>query len=504
MRKSLVITAIVFLFSIKLISQTFNDSNGYNVSDKAFSEKVSTDYNFLILGENSPQQGISATLNDDQTNIKISGNILLKGKHIISIEADLSASNGLFFFDEKNGSDKGRITGNYFLRIGESAEFYRLPPLTKTKIKLEVLELITQAKSDYGHLKNLIRKVVTERTFKDTDKLIKEDNKDSVYIKLNELISNYLKGSKITIESLGERNFKETDYYFKNDDKEKSKRVIYNDLKKGNVTIVNAETMKLSKLLNDFFTKREFILKKLEDSIQNIELKNAEKKWASTRFWFLGISPFFERQGLKRFSFDETLSFDDMFVDERGSSYGFTATINFSQNKEIGSLNEWKPQSIFARAGISFSRSSNFSSFKNSSLGGTELIGTDVNGNPVQLSKSNEAFVEDTPLEFGFRFGAFAELYIYPFKSIGVFGRFGYDNINFDSDSGVNDIKRMPLRTGLLFNLNNKEKDKPIVTIQAFLDRTDLRLDPSEPNNDLRFGIGVGLPINLRSNKKSG
>lgn len=76
MKKSLVITAIVCLFSIKLISQTFNDSNGYNVSDKAFSEKVSTDYNFLILGENSPQQGISATLNDDQTNIKISGNIL--------------------------------------------------------------------------------------------------------------------------------------------------------------------------------------------------------------------------------------------------------------------------------------------------------------------------------------------------------------------------------------------------------------------------------------------
>ncbi|PZW39033.1 hypothetical protein LX95_02173 [Mesonia algae] len=54
------------------------------------------------------------------------------------------------------------------------------------------------------------------------------------------------------------------------------------------------------------------------------------------------------------------------------------------------------------------------------------------------------------------------------------------------------------MRLGILFNLKNKEKDKPLVTIQTFLDRADLSLSPNGKDNDLRFGLGIGLPINLK------
>ena len=82
---------------------------------------------------------------------------------------------------------------------------------------------------------------------------------------------------------------------------------------------------------------------------------------------------------------------------------------------------------------------------------------------------------------------------------IGLFGRIGYENIKFNRGSSADDIEKYPMRIGVLFNLKNKEKDKPVVTIQAFLDRTDLNLDPtSDPDNDLRFGLGIGLPINIK------
>jgi len=47
------------------------------------------------------------------------------------------------------------------------------------------------------------------------------------------------------------------------------------------------------------------------------------------------------------------------------------------------------------------------------------------------------------------------------------------------------------MRLGDLFSLKNKENKKPLVTIQIFLDRTDLNLDSSGSDNDLGFGLGV-------------
>ena len=493
MRFFILPSIVLLFFSPLLTAQIKVDRKQQNVSDRAFSKKVTKDFNYLILGENSPQQGISTTLNEDKTNLKISGNLFVKGRNFVSIEADLSASNGIFFFDKNNGSDKGKITINYFFRKGEGAGYYKLDGLTRAKIKLEILELLTKAKSDYLGLKGLLEGVLEDK------KLLEKEDKDEALGKIQKLVDYYLAGENLKLDNLGEREFKNTTYELKKEDELLSMGFTYAENgKEKNIFKKNNKKLNLSKLLNDFLSKQEFILKKLDDSIQTVELNNAEKKWASTRFFFWGISPFYERQSLKRFSFDSSMEFDKMFIDERGNSLGVTTTFNFSQNKEQGSQNIWKPESIFLRVGASLARSSNISSFKNSTLGATELLGNDVEGNPVQLTSSNEAFIKDTPLEFGIGTGIFFEGYLYPFKSIGIFTRIGYEKINFIDSSDIDDISQIPMRAGILFNLKNKEKDKPIITIQAFLDRTNLKLDSSEPDNDLRFGIGVGLPINIR------
>ena len=56
---------------------------------------------------------------------------------------------------------------------------------------------------------------------------------------------------------------------------------------------------------------------------------------------------------------------------------------------------------------------------------------------------------------------------------------------------------------GLLLNLKSNDKTKNIITLQVFVDRSDLKKSPTPKVNpdedDWRFGFKVGLPINLKS-----
>ena len=115
------------------------------------------------------------------------------------------------------------------------------------------------------------------------------------------------------------------------------------------------------------------------------------------------------------------------------------------------------------------------------------------------FTKDDAAFIGDSRYEYGTSNSVKLETYYYPFNiPIGLFGILSYEYINFSRLKDVQDKELSPMRLGVLFNLKNKEKDKPLVTIQAFLDRTDLSLSPNGRDNDLRFGLGVGLPINIR------
>jgi hypothetical protein len=499
MRPFLLSLFLLFSCTTILAQLEIQDKDQF-ISTRAYNQKISYDLNYLLLGENSPQQGISVSVNGTKSNLKISG-LLYSGNYgILTTEADLAASNGIYFFDQENGSEQGKITINYFKPLKISTEKYTLKGYSKANIKLQTLELIRKAKIEYLGIKTLAVKVFGEMLFESNDA-------DEAIKKLKEIAEEYINkdDSKGYHQLVGE--FNEDSYNIKLEtDKTKTETqnnegavIIKNFKKDEDLIIEKANEKSITKLLKAYDSKRQYILKKLEDSINNLELQSVKSKWAATHIIFMGISPFYERQSFKRFLYDDTLSFADMFTTERGNVYGVTLSINYNLSKEEGSLNIFKPQNLFVRASLTFSRASNISNFRNSTLDLTTPLGNDVNGNPVTFTTSDNAFIGDTAYEYGFGSAFDFETYYYPFKvPIGFFAKIGYKNISFNKISNLKDKELYPMRLGLLFNLKNKKKDSPVITLQTFIDRTDLNLSPNGQDQDLRFGLGVGLPINIK------
>ncbi|WP_157614215.1 hypothetical protein [Pseudotamlana agarivorans] len=468
------------------------------MSPEAYSKKISEDFNYLLLGENSPNQGISAILNDDKSSLKING-LLYTGKYgVLNIEADLKASNGIYFFDQENGSEQGKITFNYYKPVIRWSEFYSINDFTKANIKLQTLELITQAKSDFEGLEELVKEVLGEE--------VKEDN-NAIIKKLKKLSEKYInEDDAIGFHKLEERKFDKSSYYLKSGEpsekteKEATQIIIKDGIdSKKDLIIKNKDKKNITKILRDYAAKKKFILRKLEDSINKLELESVKSQWAGNHIIFMGVSPFYERQSFKRFLYDNSKTFSDMFTNERGNVYGITLSLNYSLEKGKGSRNIYKPKSLFLRLSTSLNRASNITNFKSSTLDISTPIGNDVNGNPIEFTNSDKAFIGDSEYEYGFGSTFSFEAYYYPFPvSVGVFGRIAYNNIKFNKGSVLDDIEEYPMRLGMLFSLKNKEGKKPLITIQAFLDRTDLNLSPNGTDNDLRFGLGIGLPINTK------
>ncbi|SIS71002.1 hypothetical protein SAMN05421766_103532 [Zobellia uliginosa] len=474
------------------------------VSNSAYSSKISKHLNFLLLGDNSPQQGISAVVNEKKTNVKISGLLYSGNKGVLSVEADLAASNGIFFLDQEKGSDQGKITFNFYKNVCSFSEYYKEKRIDKLTSKLEIVEILHKQLSEYNKLKEAVEEIEIQFLSEEKNKNGVEDE-DEVIEELKYLIGYHINDQEAeAFKVLEESVFDKTIYELKEDgftirlkEKETDKENTKDSKKKDDTS--KKEKAGQNKTLKDFRAKRITILKGLRDSIISTELKNAETLWAGNHIVFLGISPFYERQGLKRFSYDDSKSFKDMFTSEKGNIYGITLSVNYSLEKGEASKSIFKPENLFIRLSTSLGRASNFSNFKNSTLNINTPLGSDVNGNPVIFTNSDTAFIGDSGFEYGFSSSLSLEAYYYPFKvPVGLFGKIGYENIRFNRGSTLDNIEMYPMRLGVLFSLKNKEKDKPLLTIQTFLDRTDLNLDPSQPDNDLRFGIGIGLPINIK------
>ena len=491
-KKSILFLSILFYISILPAQDIIIENENGLVSPNAYSKKISKDFSYLLLGDNSPQQGISATLNEKKSNIKINGLLYSGNSGIISMELDLSASNGIYFFDNENGSEQGKVSINYYRKIAASSEFYRATTISKISVKLEILELLSQTKSDYINLRNLIINKIDST-------LIEDEDKDKAIIELIRLTQEYINiQNTLGYDNLEERKFDNKAYSQNSSVSIELKEILTAKQIKNNLLISNNGKIKLSKLLKDYTIKRNYILKNLQEDINNLELKSAETQWSGNHIWFVGISPFYERQSLKSFSYDNSKTFSDMFSSERGNVYGVVLSLNYSLEKGEASKSKIKPENLFVRLSVSLSRASNISNFRNSTLSLTTPLGNDVNGNPVVFTNLDNAFIGDASFEYGFANSITLETYYYPFKiPIGLFGQINYNKIRFNRESDLKDKEIYPMRIGLLFSLKNKIKNKPLITIQAFIDRTDLNLKPTKPDSDLRFGLGIGVPLNF-------
>ena len=507
MKKVTMLIIFFSLFSFLQAQVEIQDRSGL-VSSKAFSKKITTDFNYLILGENSPQQGISATVNDKKSNIKINGLLMAKENTIISLEADLTASNGVYFFDQSNGSEQGKITLNFYRPIKRYSKYTSLSPLSRVTLKMQILELISQTKADYEGLRKLMEKIKAEDESQKKVILYEEDkDKDKGITQLKAISKAYLNDQHIDaydkIDSV-EFTFDNKPYHYKDPNTEMVKKDNFalikpiSPNKKSEVKISYEKNLKVAKLLAAYKAKQDFIVKKLQDSINSLELEKVDANWTSNHVVFWGMSPFYERQSFKRFTYNSNQTFKDMFETERGDVFGITGSINYSYEKRKKNKNIYQPKSFLLRLSGTLSRTSNITSFKNSTIDATGTIGNDVNGNPITFTSNDNAFMGDGSYEYGFGNKFVLDAYYYPFTlPIGIFGIIGYDHISFSSASDLKNKELYPMRLGLFFSLTNKEKKKPLVTIQTFIDRTDLNLKTSGSEGDLRFGLGIGLPLNF-------
>jgi len=491
---ALVLTVLsLSFFEIQAQSQLILEEPEQLVSAAAYNKMVSQNFSYLLLSENSPQQGISATLNDKGSNLKINGLIYNGASGVVTIEADLTSTNGVYFFDEEKGGQQAKISFNYYRSLLFLSSYTKPDYLKSTTNRLAILETILEAKSKHDkYLSLLIDTLNVGNNFKELESDLKMSNA-KVYEELKNLDTAFMNVKNPGgFDSLPSRKV--------DTEKLKLKQSETLSFKENSTTqTILATGYNISKILSAYKANDNYILNKLEEDLIDLELKAAESQWTSKHNTFIGITPFYKRESFRSFSLDPTQSFSNMFADTKGDLYGITFSLNYNYERKKKYGLKLFPHRFFIKASTSAGRASNCSSFSNSTLNFTQSLGTDVNGNPIVFTKEDAAFIGDARYEYGTSNSVRLETYYYPFDiPVGLFGIVSYEYINFSRLKDVKNKELSPMRLGILFNLKNKEKDKPLITIQAFLDRTDLSLSPNGRDNDLRFGLGIGLPINIK------
>ncbi|WP_163517953.1 hypothetical protein [Gelidibacter japonicus] len=450
------------------------------VSSGAFTDMVSKNFNYLILGENSPQQGGSLTLNETKTNLKLNGLLWSGTYNILTLETDFGASEGFYFFDEEKGSKTSKVGVNWFTQIN-SWSSYRTPNKQNQEYTLlKISDLISLQISTYKELK----KILTDKVYLDSELITKVEDK------INKLKTQYHIDNEAThIVDLASYKKNPTNLVTITYKDEDQKTVI---------KTISDPTYNIALVFEDYLKKTEYILKTLEKDVQAIENEKSMDSWMGHHVVFLGFKGFYKRESFRTFAYDSTKVFDKMFDDIRGDVYGLDFSFNYHYKKGESGWWGW-PKTFFGRGVISGHRASNITDFKSKKINLSTPLGMDNSGNPIITTSDDNAFIGQNSYAYGFSTAIDFDIYYFPIEfPIGLFAEVRYEYINYSSSKDIDDKELSPLRVGFLYNLKNKEKDKPFLTVTLFMDRTDLSLSPNGVDNDLRFGLGVGLPVNLR------
>lgn len=460
------------------------------ISSKSFTRKIAQDFSYLILGEDSPQQGVSATLNEKGSSIKLNGILHRSSYNIFTLEADLTSTNGVYFFDQEKGGEQAKISLNYFRNLYSSSKYFGPSTNSKQILQDSILTTIEKAYSDYYNLYDLLKSVAINKPL--VDQSLPFGNAEDT------LQQHQVNNSLIKIVATYINNQEDKAFNRLRKLPFESKAYLSSKPNQGKTPVYN-----INKIRAALLRQKNYITKKLDKKLSDIELRHAEEQWTRNVIVVGGVSPFYQRETFRRFTLDPTTTFKKMFRNEKGDIFGGNAFLSYNYQLEDSykptSWNKLIPKQIFVRATATFARSSNFSSFRNSTLESTQQLGNDSAGNPIIFTSSDAAFIGDNTYEYGNSIAFSGEVFYYPIKiPLGLFGKISYEYINFSSDKDIKDKELAPLRVGVVYNITNKNKGKPLVVIQAFFDRTDLSLSPNGTDNDLRFGFGVGLPINIK------
>lgn len=489
------------------------------ISRAAFSNAVSQDLNFLIFDKLTPQSGISATAKEDGTQIVLSGQLYSGNYGLLTAAADLSSTKGVYFFDQDKGGNDASISLNFFKGYNSKYVYNIKNDLGLIDINLQSVKLISDAKtkmdtifsllSQYIVIKNVTGRSISGSQTKEFDLdniLVKDDSSTTTddYTKTKEFIAlndKLISLSQTYINSQDSEGFDnlppgtfDIKPFTKKPENLTSTKINYTNAK-GEAKVINIEyNTNLQALIKEYLKFKSYVYKQLEDEIIKNQLSSAASYWTSKHLFFFSAHPFYKRESFTTLN-SRNLTFDEI----QGDIFGITINlINYSYQNLDKSKKWYMPRSWFVRTGLTASRSSNRSDFRESNLSISQNVGTDSNGNMINATSTRNAFIGDAQYQYGNTLGLTFETYYYPANfPIGLFGSIGYSSLKFPKDSGIKNKEIAPLRLGLLAKIKNTDAKKDIVTLQLFLDRTDLSLAPNGGDKDLRFGIGLGVPINF-------
>ncbi|WP_282031756.1 hypothetical protein [Winogradskyella eximia] len=521
-----VITLFMILLSTFILAQEVDVNSNEIVANSTFDKLMMQDLNFLVNGENTPSQGLAIEIKDNEKTLSLKGLLIQEEKFVITLDGTFAVDDGVYFFDEKGGSKTSDFTVNVFIPTGGS----RWYDLAKTSTKTQRTLLHNKINKEYilntyaitlKRLQSIMEH--TQLPVEDLGTIIDKEKYKTLW-KDYPLIKKFIKEGKVEVnKKLLETHklidndaivLKERTYSILNieDKKEKNSRkkvydtIIKPDPFKINNTIKYANdagdsivsVINIPKLLRDYETNLE-ALDSIATKIQTDEITQASKVWNSKSIWYMNVSPFYKRENKDVLIYDTSIEDYDTFKDDiNGDLFGGSIGINYYK--------QWKKSSfIYVSGQVKMARASNFSNFnKKRTLSFTDnALGGEDNG--INLVQEDVLYINSNLEEkyaYGFLNEFRGEIYL-TYKGIGLFTQVGYLNKSFKKEKDIDRIETYPFRIGALINLKNKDKTKNLTTLQLFVDRSDLSIDPtpSAPDQagDWRVGFKLGLPISLKN-----
>lgn len=500
------------LFCMMFCSFSYAQEIERPLSSAAFDSLVIGDLNFMVLGDDNIKQGLSYEYKEDNTELTLSGNLWSKNGFIMTLDGKFAVESGAFIFDKDDGSKKGKLNLNLFItgfgilnskyysisknnnvndidtqramlkndfdRVTLSDSVYKNIMIYESIARMMKIPCVSANHPDYrkqrvslnnSHLVafdyNLANFEAVQGNVDEILAVIKKKYYDG-------LTSTTLSGAKGELSGLVDRVHKKITIV------ENGADVILHDN-------TYSKKVKVAAFLKDYAKVYDkFVNFRSENN--KMEIANFKKFWTAEKSNYFGISPFYERQGFDIYTptTDISVAFKDRFKEIRSDLFG----VNFSYNFIYVSR---KKSFIILRLLNSVGRSNNFGEYSKKDYSFTTNV-SDINGSPIQVTEKKTGYSNDKSrsYEYGMCTQTNFEAYL-SFPVAGVYGKIGYSN-----NDALLDRETYPLEAGVIINLKSKDK-KNIVAVQLFMSRQNLNTHPDE---DMNFGLKVGLPINLRRN----
>jgi len=550
---------LALLFSIGAYSQKENVIQN-PISPASFNKATMQQINFMVLGDNNIKQGFSYEYKEKNSELSLNANLASFRSHFITVDGEFSVDDGIYVFDENDGSKKAKISLNLFLPVSilnkraypahtgnadsnisnrsiiiNDAELkilrnknietlldlhiimetFDLPVSELKIIEPEFWKFWKNANSNnkfYPELYTFIRRFNEDsiKTYKirrnDSimSKIKKYLGKDSEYSNLNDVDS----VRKLYVKKLRDNGY---DIPVKASIQDKTERGRYQQMlvekpiasdsritnrvnvfeiiklegKNSNATYIFPKDLNILQLLKDYDTIYKTV-KEFDEKKTDMEIKKFKDIWTVYKTAYIGISPFYERQGMDIYQSETSLiAFKDMFHTTTGDLFGGRFSFNYVRSMKKGSF-------AMLRLLTTFGRGSNFNEFEKKEYS-YSTISTTIDGEPVFVENKKTGYTHKTGAIYDYGFVQKYNVEFYAsLSSIGVYGKIGYEK----NESLIN-REFYPLETGIILNL--KSEKKSIVSLLLFVSRQNLNV---HPDDDMNLGFKIGLPIFINKNQK--